>query len=78
MKLTVEIKDNKFEYTYKVGSSEYNSSSQLSVDFLSCFARLLDMCHSAQSVNLNRNSLELQAKAWVKSNPDQAKELMKV
>ncbi len=44
IKLEVEIKDDKFLYTYHVGSSEHSSSQELCADTLATFTALLQLC----------------------------------
>lgn len=51
MKLTVEIKDDKFEYSYEVGESKHNSTSHLSADMLAAFTDLLRVCSSVTRHN---------------------------
>jgi hypothetical protein len=46
MKLEVEIKDEKFRYTYKIGENEQTGESNLTPDAVIMFSRLLQEAYS--------------------------------
>jgi hypothetical protein len=73
MKLTVEIKDDRFIYHYKVAENEHNSSSHLSADLLIAFTELLRHCSQAAHANHDQRMRAITAGAWIEQHPDEAR-----
>lgn len=74
MKLSVEIKDNKFTYTYEVGESKRTGSRHLCSDSLVRFVTLLQTCQNAWQHEDKEWEREVIAKAYLekqKANPSQ-------
>lgn len=76
IKLTVEIKDGRFNYSYHVGSSSHNASSHLDADFLVAFTELLKFCSNATRYDSTEKDRELWARVWMEKNPDEARKLL--
>lgn len=63
MKLQVEIVNNKFIYSYVIGTSEHNSSSELCADAMILFAKLVELCHSSSNFHRDEKVRVMQEKA---------------
>ena len=63
MKLSAEIKNGKFIYSYVIGESEHNHSMNLCADTLLLFSELIKMCHNSFKISTNNRALECQKKA---------------
>lgn len=76
MKLTAEIKDGKFIYSYRVGASSGESTRKLDADLLCSFTEILKYC-SSQSSEDSKNFMDgLRAKVWIDKNRVEAEELL--
>lgn len=77
MKLTVEIKDNKFFYSYVIGTSEHNSSIGLCAETLTCFVDLLRRCYAASNHNRRQWEVEVLAKEMALKMNGENKDIVK-
>ena len=74
IKLTIEIKDEKFQYSYDVAGSSQSSDCQLTPEGVAIFTNCLMM---AQKSYVNRHEEwmeELKAKAYIEKHPEILKE----
>lgn len=76
MKLTVEIKDNRFNYSYQIGEETYNSSSHLSADFLVAFTEVIRHCSQVARKQSDDRFGEISGKAWIEQNPEAARKYL--
>jgi hypothetical protein len=76
MKLKAEIKDGKFIYNYRVGTSKQEGRIHLSTKTLLIFCKLLEFCACASDHDskdrLNKLTDEVGAKAWIEKHPAEA------
>ena len=77
MKLSVEIKDDKMNFRYKVGTSEMTGHMQLDAHRLLLFSKLLCDLQNAESNRYNSMVQEITAKAWIEKNPQAAVKFIK-
>lgn len=75
IKLVVEIKNGRFNYSYEVGDSKHSSSSHLCADFLCAFTSLLKYCSDATHYDSKEKDQELWARVWMEKHPDEARKL---
>lgn len=68
MKLSVEIVDKKFLYSYQVGESKQTGEMHLSADLLVLFSGLLQQCSGAFKHADKEWEREAIAKAWLEKN----------
>lgn len=76
MRLEVEIKGEKFTYSYVVGDSSFSSSSPFTADCLVEFAALLGRCHRASQ---NKNAVaerKFDSEMWIKLNLAEAQDII--
>jgi len=77
MKLEVEIKDEKFLFSYKVGQSEHHAECALTADRLVAFTNLLDEGSKAWHRSNAECRDELSALAFIQQNPEKARKALK-
>lgn len=65
IKLIVEIKDEKFFYTYEVGDSRHSSEQVLCADTLASFTDLLRVCANHYKFRDKEWEREMLGKCWV-------------
>ena len=65
MKLTVEIKDGRFIYSYQIGENTHNSSTHICADGLIKFSALLQLCSSHFQYEDKVWERELVGRAWL-------------
>ena len=77
IKLTVEIKDEKFIYSYEVGAHS-KSFGEISIcpDSLSLFTSLLKGCSQHHHSDHEAFMREVSAKAWIEKNPEEAQKVI--
>lgn len=76
MKLSVEIKEERFIYKYEVGSSNGESSNVIDPDFLCAFTSLLRFCSEQSRRDRKDFMRSIEAKAWIEKNKDEAQSFM--
>lgn len=65
IKLEVEIKDDKFAFTYTVGENRSTGETNLSAESLASFTDLLRICSTAWQHQDKKWEREAVAKAWL-------------
>lgn len=71
MKLTMEIKDEKFSYEYIIGNGERQSGdSPLSSDSLKHFTNCIDICNKLWMNQIRLIDEELIAKCYLERHPE--------
>lgn len=76
IKLEIEIKDERFIYSYRIGKDRQHSSSSLTGEQLSAFTELLKMCLRVTLYGDSQLDKELQAKAWIERHQDEAEKFI--
>jgi len=77
MKLSVEITQEKFEYSYEVGGSKQTSSRHLCADSYVAFTRLLEVCSRHYDYQSKKSQEELVAMCWMEEHKEKAAEFLK-
>lgn len=76
MKIEIEIKEDRFNYSYSVGSSSHSDSSKICPESLVFFTDTLRGYTKAFGDSVNRRVAETKTGSWITENPLQAKELV--
>lgn len=76
MKLSVEIKDDKFIYDYQIGTSKQHGNFALNAENFLYFNKLLHDCQKATLANHNAFCAEITAKSYMEKYPDSAQEYL--
>lgn len=77
MKISIEIKDDKFLFEYQVGMSRHSSSSTITPELVCCFS---DILRQMNHVTLRENKeyeKELNAHIWINENMEKARNFLK-
>jgi hypothetical protein len=78
MKLTVEIKESRFEYSYQIGDTDrHTSSCKLDTDGLCAFTTLLGFLSKVSNSQHDRFMDQIHGKAWIEQHPEEAMEFAK-
>jgi hypothetical protein len=73
MKISIELKDNVFEYTYNIGAYEKQTGVlDLSSEHLLVFAKVLEYCQKDAHKISKRQETALNAYYWIKQNKEEA------
>ena len=70
IKLTVEIKDEKFLFDYEVGSAKHSGSEIISPDTLAVFSQMLHLCFKSWMAEYNHKRDETLGKIYVEQHPE--------
>jgi hypothetical protein len=71
MKLTLEIKDNKFSYDYEVGEySKGHGDMPMTAENLTWFCNVLNNCHKQYLYKLETMDKEENALAYIEKHPE--------
>lgn len=65
MKLTVEIKDNEFIYSYEIGTNKHQGSTPLSFENLVLFSDLVRVCGKANKYTEEQWEKEMLGKMYL-------------
>ena len=76
MKLEVEIKDGRFIYSYDIGSSKFNSDSEVNSESLCGFTELLNHCRRITEHRDDDFWKRMKARSWIESNLEEAKKFI--
>jgi len=77
MKLTVELDNETFGYSYEIGSSRQSGSTPLSADDLCCFVDMLRLCLRDSNRKINTFKEEVVAMAMLEKDPELVKKFVK-
>lgn len=73
MRISIEIKEGKFIYSYAIGSSKHTSLLEITPEALLTFANILQLCNKA-AINENEDFWnDLKAKAYIEKNKEEMK-----
>lgn len=76
IKLDVEIKDEKFIYSYEIGTSKHHSTDKINPEYLSSFCDLLKYCHNISRHENKEIIDEFNARVWIEQNLEEAKKII--
>lgn len=76
IKLTTEIKGDKFLFNYQVGESTCGGEENISPEKLVVFISMLEQCHKIVTWQSKQTDKKWIAKAWIETNLDEAKEFI--
>lgn len=68
MKLSIEIKEDKMNFSYKVGTSEMEGSLNLDAERFVVFGKMLCDLMNAENKRHKKLVEEITAKAWIENN----------
>jgi len=72
IKLSVEIKEDRLIFSYKIGTSEMNGDMALDSQRFLLFSKLLCDLQNAESKRYNSLMQEITGKAWIEKYPKKA------
>ena len=75
MKIEIEIKEDRFNYSYTVGSSTHSDSSKICPESLAFFTDILRCYTKAFGDSVDRRIAQTRAESWIAENPLKAREL---
>ena len=70
MKLSIEIKDSKFLYSFEVGKQTASGEMPMSADSLVLFSDVLRSCQRHQGYTQQAQTEEIIAKVYLKEHPE--------
>jgi len=73
MKMSVEIKEDKFVYSYEIGKNSENGEMPLNADNLCAFVSMLDIGHKQFMRDHNRTMNEIECMAYIETHPEMVK-----
>jgi len=76
MKLSVEISQEEFEYSFEVGGSKQTSSRRLCADSYVAFTKLLEVCSRHWDYKSKKSQEEMVAMCWMEENKEKATEFL--
>lgn len=76
MRITAEIKDNRFYYTYEVGSSSHNGNKEITPESLVAFVNITNEMARAFDSSMKERADSFKSKAWVEQNPAEAQQIL--
>lgn len=76
MKLTIELKDDTFEFGWVIGKETQNGSCPMNVGTLKLFINLCDNLYRFMSDELDKKISDIGARAWVETHLEEYKEML--
>lgn len=70
VKLEIEIKDEKFFYSYEIGEGRQSGESPICPESLNTFNLMVKMCHCDYTHRYKMWEDELRAKAYLEKHPE--------
>jgi len=70
MKLSVEIKDSKFLYSFEVGKNTGNGEIPLSADNMILFSEILQACSRSWKHNNEQELNDIRCMAYIETHPE--------
>jgi len=70
IKLSIELKDEKFEWGYEVAGCRHNGIEPVTPENLECFTLMLKMCHRNHTQRYKEWEDECNAKAYLEKHPE--------
>lgn len=77
IKLTIELKDEKFIYSYEVGEGNQSGESPICPESLHTFNLCVKMCHADYTYRYKIWEDEMRAKAYIEKHPELLKTINK-
>lgn len=77
MKLTIELKDDKFEFNWNIGEEKQGGQCPMNVSTMKLFVNLCDNLHAFMLNDLNEKIRNIGARAWVETHLDDYKDMLK-
>lgn len=70
IKLTIELKDEEFQWGYEVAKCTTNGIEPVTPESLRCFTLMLEMCHRGHTQRYKEWENEINAKAYLEKHPE--------
>lgn len=77
MKIEIEIKEDKFLYSYEVGTSKGEGEMELSEDRLSLFSEVVRLCNRQFAYKTEQEINEIRCFAYLEKHPELIKKYNK-
>jgi hypothetical protein len=70
MKLSVEIKDEKFSYEFDVGGEKGHGDRPLNAYGLRLFSAIIEDCHKSWAYETKKELIELECSVYLEKHPE--------
>lgn len=70
IKLTIELKDEKFRFEYNIGTSTHCGETTVCADTLHTFDLMVQMCHKVYSQEYTEFMDKCRAKGYLEKHPE--------